>query len=115
MTDREMLELRELLELAAKAAGIEHHGYCSDGYLLTGDGESGAYTRWNPRHDDGDAFRLAVKLRIAVTHPEGDDLVRVWYGDMWTGPIYEYLGDDPCAATRLAILRAAAEIGKAMP
>lgn len=56
---------RELLELAAKAAGI-------DGvYMqrLTGDGLAvrGCLVQlWNPLTDDGDALRLAVKLRITV-------------------------------------------------
>jgi len=88
----------ELLEAAAKAAGIlvSWDAYAGDGeedVLVTGDG----YV-WNPLTDDGDALRLAVKLGIA-------DL----------GNFYDDDGSDPYAATRLAITRAAAEIGRAMP
>ena len=49
---------RELLELAAKAAGLnysfEYGCYFDDEY------EQGC--DWNPLDDDGDALRLAVKL-----------------------------------------------------
>ena len=53
---------RELLELAAKAAGYEYakHG----GYIVV-DGIPG---NWNPLTDDGDALRLAVKLRLSIDH-----------------------------------------------
>ena len=53
----------ELLEMAAKAAGI------ADGdvfYDMDNDKE------WNPLTDDGDALRLAVKLYIGV-RPHGPD------------------------------------------
>ena len=85
---------RELLELAAKAAGIELQDdhYWRDGF----------WTRWNPLTDDGDALRLAVKLNIDAGKP-GMRLSIDWRS--W---------DDPLAATRLAITRAAAEIGRSM-
>ena len=58
MTDLEKLEL---LELAAKVAGMEVQwdGYCFT--WLRPDGES---EEWNPLEYDGDAFRLAVKLAL---------------------------------------------------
>jgi hypothetical protein len=94
---------KELLELAAKAAGIEINWFKWE--RLTG--------QWNPLTDDGDALRLAVKLKIDVKHY--DDYVVGWFdgGYIGTGKIM-YEGD-PYAATRRAITRAAAEIGKAMP
>ena len=81
---------RELLELAAKAAGIKTEFYEND----YGEIES----EWNPLTDDGDALRLAVKLKL------------------WThSGMGAFLDEpDPYAATRRAIVRAAAEIGKAM-
>jgi hypothetical protein len=95
---------KELLEFAAKAAGYEYakHG----GYIVV-DGIPG---NWNPLKDDGDALRLAVKLKIDVKHY--DDYVVGWFdgGFIGTGKIF-YEGD-PYAATRRAIVRAAAEIGK---
>lgn len=53
---------RELLELAAKAAGMPAGDYCTPNHepaLYHGD-----YGFWQPLTDDGDALRLAVKLNI---------------------------------------------------
>lgn len=69
---------------------------------------------WNPITNDGDALRLAVKLKLLVVIC-GDYVETIWDGCMrveYGGPIKLKLGDDPYAATRLAIVRAAAEIGK---
>ncbi len=103
---------KELLELAAKAAGIEYD-FCRPelgGCQIRKPFVSGF---WNPLTDDGDALRLAVKLKIDVKHY--DDHVVGWFdgGYIGTGRI-PYEGN-PCAATRRAITRAAAEIGKAAP
>lgn len=67
---------------------------------------------WNPLRDSGSALRLSVDLQIDVKH-YGDHVV-AWYegGFIGTGRI-PYDGD-PCAATRRAIVRAAAEIGRTM-
>lgn len=56
---------RELLELAAKAAGIEtrpQYASMENGYGLNV--KPGYY--WNPLTDDGDALRLAVKLEMCL-------------------------------------------------
>jgi hypothetical protein len=100
---------RELLELAAKAAGIEINWFKWE--RLTG--------QWNPLTDDGDALRLAVKLWIVpeVYKPDNDAIAHIdadLFPDAGLSP-REYLGSDRYAATRRAITRAAAEIGKAMP
>jgi hypothetical protein len=102
---------RELLELAAKAAGID--GFFVDAGLNAG---SNAFPKvWNPLTDDGDAFRLAVKLNFNVCKREHE--VEIFNDDngefLCSISISE--GDDPCAATRRAIVRAAAEIGRATP
>lgn len=107
---------QELLELAAKAAGIINQGYCESGFLFTGTGESGAFYKWNPLTDDGDALRLAVKLKIEIEYQAPD------YRPNWTTIakcrqeryFSSETGTDPYAATRRAIVRAAAEIGKEM-
>ena len=105
---------RELLELAAKAAGVPLKDL-SDRYDCWEETPSLIHTAWNPLTDDGDALRLAVKLGIDLiqhdTFSEGL-LECVAYG--CTCEIEAYKGD-PYAATRRAIVRAAAEIGKAMP
>ena len=79
----------ELRALAAKAFGNAQHGF-------------------SPLTDDGDALRLAVYLFRDI---------HFWYFDnsVSVGNEQRVLcGDDPCAATRLAIVRAAAEIGSAL-
>lgn len=63
---------RELLEAAAKAAGIEQptgqRGYVAqDGaFVFYLDCEGKAARTWNPLNDDGDALRLAVTLEITL-------------------------------------------------
>lgn len=111
---------KELLELAAKAAGIngiykkEHQAY-GDQWV---DGiDSGLRFWWNPLADDGDALRLAVKLKIDVMfshhiHPMHlHEQVTAFAAD--EKRCDEFMVD-PEAATRRAIVRAAAEIGKNM-
>ena len=102
---------RELLVAAAKAAGynVSANHY---GVLLRYKNEQGLeFCAWNPITNDGDALRLAVKLGI-----------RVYLDDKHVGAEYhnaraEVLGFplvvesmrlDPYAATRRAIVRAAA-------
>jgi hypothetical protein len=102
---------RELLELAAKAAGIDYHATREDGTKCIHDGRG----YWNPLTDDGDALRLAVKLRMRVDMAEGDEWICV---NNWATEYYLAVTDpyatDPYAATRRAITRAAAEIGRNM-
>lgn len=117
---------RELMELAAKAAGIEVHE-SDDGTMQRRpvlamthyvQGQPYSETRWDPLRDDAQALRLAVKLGIKLElHP-------AWVYARAVITKYEYLQieegwangfNDPCAATRRAIVRAAAEIGRAMP
>lgn len=100
---------RELLELAAKAAGIE--GELTE-YGVWPKGDSPV---WNPLRYDGYALRLAVKLDFAVVLEGSKNNVRI-DGASPNGLelVNEPLGEDPYAATRRAIVRAAAEIGRAM-
>jgi len=95
---------RELLELAAKAAGIDYYTRAQSGGMLTDNGE------WNPLTDDGDALRLAVTCGICFG-PNLDGDRAVAYGEDGRN-IVELHGTDPYAATRLAIVRAAAGIGR---
>lgn len=88
---------RELLELAAKAAGIEVTGCVADGIPHR---FGGGY--WNPLTDDGDALRLAVKLNL------------LWKTDVHYIKYLDLAEVDHYAATRRAITCAAAEIGKGM-
>jgi len=114
---------RELLELAAKAAGYSgawikwpgarHPLNAELGFFHGSDG-----TVWRPLSDDGDALRLAVKLHIDLK--SWDEVVRVWVGDHESHEVIAAI-EQPCgpgfdiyAATRRAIVLAAAEIGRRM-
>ena len=109
---------RELLELAAKAAGITgefgdkfnigpDEVDCTDLFFIEDDSNCAV---WNPLTDDGDALRLAVKLGMWVIPKDGWTDVMTKEGDLL--PIERH--DDPYVATRRAIVRVAAEIGRAM-
>ena len=106
---------RELLELAAKAAGIDAH---VTEWSSTVEDDEGDYLKpWNPLTDDGDALRLAVKLEmILAVRDEGKTDASVHIEDHphpWQSFLVEH-NDDPLAATRRAITRAAAEIGRSI-
>ena len=117
---------RELLVAAAKAAGYAVIGWDNalpDTPIVTGDRFGcGATVKWvwMPLADDGDALRLAVSLGISITpYPiyrsdarhavvakqrrSGDTL-----RELNPTETLEPYGDNPCAATRRAIVRAAA-------
>jgi hypothetical protein len=89
MTDREMLEL------AALAAD---HDYRPKYGVIVTDGIPG---NWNPLADDGDALCLAVHLGILLR----TDFIRLLGDLLGSGADHRY-------ATRLAIVRIAAEIGQ---
>ena len=108
---------RELLALAAKAAGLQLCGYswigenedddeCEvlESAFVKHNPEQELATMWNPLADDGDALRLAVTLSFI---DDGD-----W--PAVTNEIYTHCNGDWFAATRRAITRAAAAIGEAM-
>lgn len=101
---------RELLELAAKAAGmsrVKESAFREGGYVVqTHENE---WTAWNPIADDGDALRLAVKCRFVVD--TGSASVSVHQNNGLRDIGFEWKNDDPYAATRRAIVRAAAELG----
>jgi len=98
---------RELLEAAARAAGIPHgEDRLECGLSLTlPDGRHESLPQWNPLTDDGDALRLAVKLGFTVQR--GIHTKRVYIG-IQDELASEDIGADPYAATRRAIVRAAA-------
>ena len=100
---------RELLEGAARAAGIEvsyHHG-CGDALELVK--PRGFQVYWNPLTDDGDALRLARACKMAIDFKEGTILYYV--GGECIGTDFTPGNDEEEA---LAILKAAAEIGRNM-
>ncbi|WP_447639565.1 hypothetical protein [Pandoraea norimbergensis] len=111
------MTIKELLELAAKAAGLQVERWC-DGSNPYGPNQGliieWEHDIWNPMVDDGDALRLAVNrsMRVEVDAALGYTLVR--YGDEFGDYVQVgHLGFAE-AATRRAITLAAAEIGRSM-
>ena len=92
---------KELLTLAAKAMGYNLEEHYDDDQYYPWCAETLAF--WNPLRDDGDALRLMVTLKIDAAF----NLRCVSVGD---APL-EFYEDDPYAATRRGIVKAAAEIG----
>jgi hypothetical protein len=103
---------RELLELAANAAGIIVGHAKRDPSITFFLDARGLVINWDPLTDDGDALRLAVKLGMQITiildGADGDHPPQTMVD--WATEMH---GNDPFAATRRAITCAAAEIGKA--
>ena len=106
---------RELLEAAAKAAGMPHtyNEFWSGFYIRNPDGSWVPNHHWNPLTDDGDAFELMVKLNIWPVRQYSWEAIVVQKDNK---DVAEAMieNDDPYAATRRAIVRAAARIGKEM-
>ena len=92
---------RELLDLAAKAAGIKK----SDAINRI------EFNQWNPLTDNGDALRLAVDLMLEI-YPCGTCTI-VEDGEPPSVHISVKFNDsEPYAATRRAIVMAAAELSR---
>lgn len=107
---------RELLDMAAKAAGYT----VLDGWseIVAQKNEGDLYPhKWNPLTDDGDALRLAVKLNIELRFHLAGDIpgVTATYAASTRIPVCrEPWGSDKLAATRRAIVLASAGIGARM-
>lgn len=144
MTETELLELEakhpessfainmrqqadfELVRLAAKAAGIRGTQFiglpslmvdwndkrpASKGLIANGMDDGWC---WCPLDDDGDALRLVVKLKLHIGMESCT--VQAWGKDdfgNFQSEVLAHRGGE--AATRRAIVRAAAYIGKKMP
>ena len=113
-----MTKDRELLVLAAKAAGIDAGWHCpedeiedqaddlakSEGMWLKGARSPDNSKYWNPLIDDGDAFRLAVKLGMHMS----PDLCGQSYANNTFETINANMGNT-YASLRRAIVRDAAK------
>lgn len=115
---------KQLLEYAAKAQGWIDYPNDSieygDTWHIEPDkaplGKIIKKANWNPLTDDGDALRLAVKLKVDVFFHPSKVVAHIAGGRI---PSIRYIAgeeysSDPYAATRRAIVRAAAESGKGM-
>ena len=100
---------RELLELAAKAAGLIVDPNTKSAKFWTVRDEHGRLFDWNPFIDDGDALRLAVTCGLVVdcSRPSAGEPYKqhaIWLDETMSN----------AELTRRAIVRAAAEIGRNM-
>lgn len=119
---------RELLELAAKAAGYNVRWHDRWAWFVHVGPHNidnppimaGQRHVWSPLTDRGDALKLAVKFRMGIHYEtqfiNGKDveIVEVYYShneeDQSSKVVAEIIGDSADAATMRAIVRAAAEI-----
>ncbi len=113
---------KELLELAAKAAGLTNLSYCPAWKCMAeyDEHDGGFYkweTYWNPLRHDGSALHLVALLGLDIEHgitPTGAKVVTVSCEEKFSGCCEWIIGQDPLIVIRRAIVQVAAEIGKAM-
>lgn len=115
---------KELLELAAKAAGFTNLIYCPTWKCMAEfdiDKQGGYFkwdTYWNPLVRDSDALQLGILLRLDIKcgiTSTGDMSRIVSCEQGFSKEFEEVMGQDPFIAIRRAIVQVAAEIGKVMP
>ena len=115
-----MTDDREMLKLAAKAAGVrltwgekfrvgDTEVDCTDLPYAVSSSPNESPRYWNPLDDDGDALRLAVRLGHRIDTPKYNG-----FGSS-ANNVTVFRDGCPFAQTRRAIVRAAAELGKSMP
>ena len=116
---------RELLELAAKAAVVPAY-WSTDGtlqarpiFVVSAGGRHGTMPfeeEWNPLKNDCDALRLAVKLGLIIDIDTEEHHTEIEFTSNYEDKsLSEGHGFDATAATRRAIVRAAASIGETLP
>lgn len=108
---------RELLESAAKSAGLTHLTYCEAWDCMAAYNQAGGYfewgSYWSPRRDSDDAMNLIAHLQLCVQgHDDG-----VTAGNSKGTIIVEVDYSPGCEssmidATKLAITKVAAAIGR---
>lgn len=106
------MEDKELLELAAKAAKVDIK-YLSDGTPY----DTSNCTPWNPLTNNADAFTLASALHMSVSFGPMQSHACTIAGTLRGNSFTELHLDHSMSvesATRIAIVRAAAEIGKSL-
>jgi hypothetical protein len=104
------MENKQMLEMAAKAAGYRAKYFENDERLRS---EHIGYRDWNPLDDDKEAFDLAVKLGIKLEFSEHCVWAEKTFSGGMTRERTPFVGyrNNRYAATRFAIVQAAAAIG----
>ena len=101
---------RELLEAAAKAAGMPAFASGATGLRVSHDGVRSGYI-WNPLTDDGDALRLVVELMLTITMRHHESEVFDEDGMFLASESLHCPPDARRHLVRRAIVRAAAVLG----
>ena len=111
---------KELLELAARAAGVDVKALASDGGTAIAFID-GCRRMWSPYTNFGDAFKLAVDLRLSIEYLNDMSQPHLWLrvtdqDGRWThaGPS-DAFNADPGPFVCRAIVEAAAKIGESKP
>lgn len=106
---------RELLEAAAKAAGIDLTGATWHGTIVF---DAPRTPNWNPLTSDGDALRLAVSLGMNIDTQAGkvdcEFYVKRDGVDDWIYAETAMMDTPPIEVVRRAIVETAAKIGAAL-
>jgi hypothetical protein len=116
---------KELLELAARAAGYEISPHLDfENRWIEGRSKMymknrfGRFVHWDPTADDGDCARLEAETMITVEWMTDRAVAHIWIDEFtpveW-GEVYADHNNDRQAARRLASTRAAAEVGRGTP
>ena len=107
---------RELLELAAKAAGVGPILCYESARNCLRIGPRAHYRLWNPLDDDSAALKLAMQLGICIQFIPECDTVQVYQEREFTAERFNvHVGGLGDIETRRCIVRAAAEIGSRTP
>jgi len=101
----EDLSDHEMTRLAAMAAGYD--------WVKVIDYKPLDHQGFNPLGDDGDALRLVAVLRLNLEY-DAPNYVTAWNHEAADYTHMVAINDDLMGATRKAIVRAAAEIGRRM-
>ncbi|WP_399677221.1 hypothetical protein [Xenophilus sp.] len=104
---------RQLLEAAARAAGIEGRYFENDNPIHCGIYRAEHEYYWNPLISDSEAFRLAVKLNLTVRHYMGNTCAQTVTPGSLSVYVEETDVDEPLTAARRAIVKAAAAMDAA--
>jgi hypothetical protein len=105
---------RELLELAAKAAGFDSMDWLGGDDWLNVYYGKGKHSCWNPLTDDGDCARLEVACELQVDIGDVGVISELRGDAIECFERYSDHGDDRNKTRRRASVRAAAEIGAAL-
>ncbi|MBB3010659.1 hypothetical protein [Cupriavidus alkaliphilus] len=98
-----------MIEAAARAAGYEVRRYRVRDLEVVHVGVGDQWALFDPRRHDGDAYRLLVDCKLSLRVGTKHAVATAWPGDRALD-CFEDVGENPAAAGRMAITRAAAAL-----